>query len=61
LLDDFEINNKVIYSNPYHYENPEDSNDAILYKNGLNFLNCKSDDITSNIYFCTLDGLVIKK
>ena len=30
LLDDFEINNKVIYSNPYHYENPEDSNDAIL-------------------------------
>ncbi len=61
MLDDFEINNKVIYSNPYHYENPEDSNDAILYKNGLNFLNCKSDDITSNIYFCTLDGLVIKK
>ena len=58
ILDNFEIDDKVIISNPYNSIDPESSND-IIYKYGCKFFS-DSNDITSNLLLCSSDGIIAR-
>tara|TARA_B100000902_G_scaffold399844_1_gene472954 strand:- start:3022 stop:7329 length:4308 start_codon:yes stop_codon:yes gene_type:complete len=59
LLDDLTVDDITYHVNPYYYTNP-DENNTILYKYGCKFFKDNNDDITTNIYFNTKNGIIIK-
>ena len=59
ILDNFEIDDKVIIANPYNSIDPESSDD-IIYKYGCKFLNGTDNDITSNLLLFTKNGIICR-
>ena len=59
ILDNIKIDNKIIISNPYYSEDPENSDDVIIYKYGCKFFG-NNNDITSSLLLYFSDGIIAR-
>ena len=58
-MDNIELENKVIISNPYHSIDPENSKDVIIYKYGCKFFG-NNNDIISSLLLYSSYGIIIR-